>query len=120
MGSVQTLTRTTATSTKAIAGRAADIVLEKLPDLIRHVAEVDKASTLKINIAIKPAGRTQATKDPEVLLTYKPDYGEESVVFKARLTGEGNDTQLSLIQELVQGEVGFSDDETGETEAATG
>lgn len=120
MGNVQILTRNTTTSTEAIAKRAADAIREKLPELIRHVATVDKASALRLNVAIKPAGRTQATKDPEVLLTYKPDYGEECVVFKARLTGEGDDAQLSLISELVQGEVEFEEDQPKEKEAATG
>jgi len=42
------------------------------------------------------------------------------VTLKARLTGEGDDAQLSLISELVQGEVAYEDDQTGEEQAATG
>ena len=71
---------------------------------------------------MRPAGRTDATKDPEVIITAKPDYGEEVVRLKARLTGEADDAQLSLIQEMIAGEVDFEDDETGESgdAAATG
>lgn len=124
MAKVKTLTRNTRTSTASIAKRAAELVEEYLPDVIRRVVDVDKASALNIKVSVRPAGRTEATKDPEVYITAKPEYGEEVVRLKARLTGEGDDAQLSLIAELMQGEVGFEDDNTGETgedlEAATG
>jgi len=50
-----------------------------------------------------------------VIIKAKPDYGDEVVIIRARLTGEGDDAQLSLISELLPGEQAFSDDETGET-----
>lgn len=122
MSNVRQITRNTATSTRAIAKRAADLVEAYLPSVIGRVVEVDHASSLQIRISIRPAGRTDATKDPEVIITAKPDYGEEVVRLKARLTGEADDAQLSLIQEMIASEAEFEDDQTGETgdAAATG
>ena len=123
MSNVRQITRNTATSTRAIAKRAADLVEVYLPAVIGRVVEVDHASSLQIRISVRPAGRTDATKDPEVIITAKPDYGEEVVRLKARLTGEAEDAQLSLIQEMIAGEVDFEDDKTGEAgedAAATG
>lgn len=120
MGSVQTLTRNTRTSTAAVAKRVADLVVDYLPSVISRVAEVDGGSSLSIRIYVRPAGRTESTKDPEVIIKAKPDYGDEVITLKARLTGEGDDAQLSLISELMPGEAAFADDETGEPEAATG
>ena len=105
MGNVQTLTRNTKTSTAAVAKRAAELIEEYLPSIIRRVVEVDKQSSLAISIYVRPAGRTESTKDPEVIIKAKPDYGDEVVTLKARLTGEGDDAQLSLISELVQSEL---------------
>ena len=117
MRRVQHLTRTTKTSTAAVAKHAADLIVDYLPSIIARVVEVDRVSSLTVFIQVKPAGRTEATKDPEVIIRAKPDYGDEVVIIKARLTGTVDDAQLSLIQELVEGEMGFEDDETGETEA---
>ncbi len=105
MGNVQTLTRNTKTSTAAVAKKAAELIAEYLPSIIRRVVEVDKQSSLSISIYVRPAGRTESTKDPEVIIKAKPDYGDEVVTLKARLTGEGDDAQLSLISELVQSEL---------------
>ena len=115
MGRVQAMTRNTKTSTEAIAKKAAELIGDYLPRIIARVTEVDKQSSLAINIYVRPAGRTEATKDPEVVIKAKPDYGDEVITLKARLTGEGDDAQLSLIHELVAGEETFADDETGET-----
>ena len=115
MGRVQHLTRNTKTSTAAVAKRAADLVVDYLPSVIARVVEVDKVSSFTVFIQVKPAGRTEATKDPEVIIKGKPDYGEEVIILKARLSGEGDDAQLSLIHELVEGEAAFEDDETDET-----
>lgn len=115
MSNVRQITRNTATSTRAISKRVADLVESYLPAVIGRVVEVDHASSLQIRISVRPAGRTDATKDPEVIITARPDYGEEVVRLKARLTGEGDDAQLSLIQEMITGEAEFEDDETGET-----
>ena len=115
MGRVQSLTRTTKTSTEAVAKRAAALVVDYLPSIIERVVEVDRASSLTVFIQVKPAGRTEATRDPEVVIKAKPDYGDEVVTLKARLTGEGEDVQLSLIQEMIAGEEEFADDETGES-----
>lgn len=112
---VQQLTRTTATSTASVAKRAAALVVDYLPDVIARVTEVNKQSSLAINIHVRPAGRTEATKDPVVIIKAKPDYGDEVITLKARLTGEGDDAQLSLIQEMIEGEVEYEDDVTGET-----
>jgi len=112
---VQYLTRNTKTSTAAVAKRAADLIVDYLPSVIARVCEVDKASSLAINISVRPAGRTEATKDPEVIIKAKPDYGDEVVIIRARLTGEGDSAQLSLISELLPSEQAFADDETGET-----
>ncbi len=114
-GRVQHLTRNTKTSTAAVSKRAADLIVDYLPSVIARVCEVDKASSLTITISVRPAGRTEATKDPEVIIKAKPDYGDEVVTLKARLTGEGDDAQLSLISELIPGEDTFKDDQTGET-----
>lgn len=115
MGRVQSLTRTTKTSTEAVAKRVAALVVDYLPSIINRVVDVDGASSLHITVRVKPAGRTDATKDPEVSIKARPDYGEEVVILKARLTGEGDDAQLSLIQEMIAGEEEFADDATGET-----
>ena len=112
---VQYLTRNTKTSTAAVAKRAADLIVDYLPSVIARVCEVDKASSLSIHISVRPAGRTEATKDPEVIIKAKPDYGDEVVIIRARLTGEGDDAQLSLISELLPEEASFADDQTGET-----
>ena len=112
---VRSLTRNTKTSTDAVAKRAGDLIVDYLPSIIQRVVEVDKASSLTIFIQIKPAGRTEAAKDPEVIIKAKPDYGDEVITLKARLTGEGDGAQLSLIQELISGEESYADDETGET-----
>lgn len=122
MSNVRQITRNTATSTRAIAKRAGDLVERYLPAIIGRVVEIDHASSLQIRISVRPAGRTDATRDPEVIISAKPDYGEEVIRLKARLTGEADDAQLSLIQEMIAGEAEFEDDETGETgdAAATG
>ncbi len=112
---VQHLTRNTKTSTAAVAKRAAALIVDYLPSIIARVCEVDKVSSLSIQISVRPAGRTDATKDPEVIIKAKPDYGDEVVTLKARLTGEGDGAQLSLISELLAGDSAFEDDETGET-----
>ncbi len=112
---VQHLTRNTKTSTAAVAKRAAALIVDYLPSIIARVCEVDKVSSLSIQISVRPAGRTDATKDPEVIIKAKPDYGDEVVTLKARLTGEGDGAQLSLISELLPGDSAFADDETGET-----
>ncbi len=115
MGRVQHMTRNTKTSCAAIAKRAEGLVIGNLPDIIRRVIDVERASKLLLTITVKPAGRTEATKDPDITVSCKPDYGAEVVTFKARLTGEGDGAQLSLISELLPEEVGFQDDETDET-----
>jgi len=95
MGKVKTLTRTTATSAKAIGARVADVIEDYLPEIIDRVVEVDRGSSLAVNIIVKPAGRTEAAKDPEVVITCTPKYGAEAITIKARITGEGDDAQLS-------------------------
>lgn len=118
---ISTLTRTTATSTKAVAQRAADLIVDYLPEVIDRVIEVQRQSSLQVNITIKPAGRTEATKDPQVSISAKPQWGEEVVTFKARLSGEGDDAQLSLIGEMLAADE--ADEEEAELagdEAATG
>ncbi|MCP4871615.1 MAG: hypothetical protein GY898_23140 [Proteobacteria bacterium] len=122
MARVTTMTRNTRTSTEALAKRTADLVVENLPDVIRRVVDTNNASALKLTLKVNPPGRTEATKDPEISIRCKPDFGDEIVTLKARLTGEGDDAQLSLISELSPEEVGFQDDQTGESgeEAATG
>lgn len=120
--SVRQLTRNTKTSSAAVAKRAAELVEQYLPDIIRRVVAVDNASSLQITIKVKPAGRTEAAKDPEVSITAKPDYGAEVVTFKARLTGEGDDAQLTLISAMVT-EIDTDEPEeeaTEEPRAATG
>lgn len=113
MGKVKTLTRTTATSAKAIGSRVAACVEDYLPEIIDRVVEVDRGSSLAINIIVKPAGRTEAAKDPEVVITCTPKYGAEAITIKARITGEGDDAQLSLIQDFVAA----TDEEEEEPEA---
>ena len=122
MGSMHTLTRNTKTSTAAVAKRAAELIEEYLPSIIRRVVDVDKQSSLSISIYVRPAGRTESTKDPEVIIKAKPDYGDEIVTLKARLTGEGDDAQLSLISEMVQSEMPVDAGDIGgeEEKAATG
>lgn len=115
---VTALTRNTRTSTEALAKRTAQLVVENLPDVIQRVVETKNASALKLTLKVNPPGRTEATKDPEISIRCKPDFGDEVVTLKARLTGEGDDAQLSLISELLPEEAGFQDDETGEEEAA--
>lgn len=117
---VSTITRTTATSTRSISKRVADLVEDYLPEVIDRVVEVSNQSVLAINIAIKPAGRTEATKDPQVSISVKPKFGEEVVSFKARLTGEGDDAQLSLIGEMLESDAADDAAEGADDEAATG
>ena len=120
MGNVRQLTRNTKTSTAAVAKRVADLVEDYLPDVIDRVVEVDKSSSLVINVVVKPAGRTEATKDPEVIITAAPKYGEEVVRLKARLTGEGDSAQLSLIQEMIAADIEAEEEEELAPAAATG
>ena len=125
MGSVKTLTRTTATSTAAVAKRAAALVVDYLPGVIGRVTEVDRASSLSITIYVRPAGRTEATKDPVVIIKAKPDYGDEVITLQARLTGEGDDAQLTLIENMIDADEpvaapDFGDDEVAEAREATG
>ena len=131
MSKVKTLTRTTATSTAAVAKRAAALVADYLPAIIGRVTEVDRASSLAITIYIRPAGRTESTKDPVVIIKAKPDYGDEVITLQARLTGSGDDAQLTLIENMIDADVAeaaeaqespepdFEDDEVEEA-AATG
>lgn len=112
-------TITTATSTKAIADRVGELVKDYLPEVIDRVVEVSRQSSLSVNVTIKPAGRTEATKDPQVSISVTPKYGEEVISFKARLSGEGDDAQLSLIGEMLEADFG-DDDAAGAEEAATG
>ncbi len=118
--SIRQLTRNTKTSTDAVAKQAAALIVDYLPEIIRRVVAVDHTSSLQITIKVKPAGRTEAAKDPEVSITAKPDYGAEVVTFKARLTGEGDDAQLTLISEMVAEIDEPEEDATDELHEATG
>lgn len=120
MAKTKQLTRTTATSARAIGKRVADIVEDYLPEIIDRVVEVDRGSSLAINVVVKPAGRTEATKDPEVLITATPKYGAEAIAIKARITGEGDDAQLTLIQDFDAGELEEPEDEEPVAAEATG
>ena len=71
MGSVKTLTRTTATSTAAVAKRAAALVVDYLPGVIGIVTEGDRASSRSITIYVRPAGRTERNREPVSIIKEK-------------------------------------------------
>lgn len=121
MSNVKVLTRKTETSIEATAKRAARLIVDEAPAVVRRMFDTDEASGLTIKITFKPSGRTEAAKDPEVVITSKPDFGKETIKISARMTGEGDDAQLTLIQALDDSDLDTEADESEEAdEAAAG